>query len=459
MTTVLVCADTWTGPPPGLEGTDVVMVDELCRSPRAGVSAIPPEETELVVVVHRDQLNLGSLQAALRRIGFDPLAVGVVDLGALGSLDDLPATLAGALARVRAFPGAGPEQVKLLPQDRRTRRGFLSLGTPTYTGAPRIEAETCVASRGCQVCAVRCPTGALSWSNGRIAFDVNACVACGICVTACPLGAVVNPVASPTAVAAEILAVLSHGPMAIRYRCRQAIVPAEPGWYQVEVPCTGMLTPAWLIAPRLLGAPAAEAVPCTEGGCDFAHDEHLRAVTEDATAILAALDPASGIHGSRREAASWFGPGGTAHLIDALAPPAAAVDVELTVADVGTVSIDDVLCTACERCAAICPTSALVSENGQGIRITFDPRRCLACGQCLTVCPEQGAITLTRGFDLADRRRGRRTLKEDVTPRCEICGGPVAPASMLARIAELLGAEGTATMALVERRCLDCRGR
>ncbi len=459
MTTLLICADGWNGPPPDLDGVDSVLVDELCVGSRSVEAAIPEATDELAVAVHRRQVNLGALQAGMRRAGFDPFAVAVVDLDAVGTASEFPVAVAAGLARARAFRGAAPEQIKLLPSDRRTRRGFLSLGAPTYTGAPRIVPEVCAADRGCDLCVTECPAGALSWSDGRVVYDPTSCVVCGICLTTCPVGAVDHPTASPAAISSEIAAAVaaSETTTAIRFRCREAVVPAEPGWYQVEVPCTQMLTVGWFLAARALGAADVDAAPCSRGGCTLGGDERLAGTLADlATVVNAVGSPVADV-----QADDGFAAAATTRLIERFADPAAPGWVELSVSDVGSVTIDPDACTACEACATVCPPSALLSTSDDGVRITFDPRMCVACGLCVRVCPEvdEGAIALRRGFDLADRRRGRRTLRHDPTPRCELCGAPVAPASMLARISELLGPEGSATMALVGRRCIDCRGR
>jgi len=43
---------------------------------------------------------------------------------------------------------------------------------------------------GCQVCAVRCPTGALSWHDQadevRLEYRTLACIGCGLCISVCP---------------------------------------------------------------------------------------------------------------------------------------------------------------------------------------------------------------------------------------------------------------------------------
>jgi hypothetical protein len=42
---------------------------------------------------------------------------------------------------------------------------------------------------------------------------------------------------------------------------------------------------------------------------------------------------------------------------------------------------------------------------------------------------------------------------------CERCGKPIAPDTMMTRISDLLGDEFEATMGILSRRCLDCRGQ
>lgn len=464
MASALLCADGWSGPPPEMEGQEVLLVEGLCLSPRSMVDLVESDEEELVVAIHRDQANLGEVQSVLRRLGFDPLAVGILDLASVGHPSEVPAALRGTIARARAYPGARPEQVKLLPADRRTRRGFLSLGTPTYTGGPRIDTDLCVAARGCQICVSQCPAGALTWSDGSVSYDPNACIACGICVTACPRAAVENPVATPDAVAAEIVEVVGLGAPGIRYRCRDAIVAGEPGWHQVEVPCTGMLTVGWMLAPLVLGAASVDAIPCSEGGCRLGNDEKLAATLADVSMVMDHLELEDGEVAVDQVIASppseLFSAGSTGRVLELLAPDSMTLDFSF--ADVGTVVIDPETCTACLMCSQVCPTGALVGhQNDGGVSLDLNPTLCVACGQCVAQCPEaeRDAILMLRRFDGEDRRRGRREVRRDATPRCEVCGGPVAPEAMLARIRSMLGEEHQAALEIIGRRCVDCRGR
>lgn len=57
-------------------------------------------------------------------------------------------------------------------------------------------------------------------------------------------------------------------------------------------------------------------------------------------------------------------------------PESQEIDVQLT--------LDAEKCTACGRCANICPTGAREIANG---RLVFDPERCNGCGLCVGECP------------------------------------------------------------------------
>ena len=468
MSTVLVCADD-PSPAATLEvpEADVVAVDNLCTSPKQIVTKVSEDEALLVLAIHSEVADFGAIQSAARQLGFDPLGIGIVDLNATTGAAQASLACEANLARISQFPGSVPQQVKLLPNQRKTRRDFLSLGAPVYVGAPMINEASCVAAQGCKLCITECPTDALSTNGRAVAYDVTTCVACGICVTTCPTGAIENPSVGPVAIEAEIRTAVhrSPEPLGIRFRCRDSIVAAETGWYQVEVPCTGMLTVGWALAPLLLGAARVDAVPCGVGGCGLGNDERLARMMKDvATAVESMSLDASGLAKSASDSAyqGWLENGSTARVLSKAAGTQVTLSMTFDTADVGMIKIDPSTCTACEMCAQICPTHALMADQDEaGVRISFDPRICVACGQCVVTCPEveHGAIELQSEFDVSQWERGRREVRFETTAACEVCGEPVAPAAMLARIEEMLGEDATETMALIGRRCVNCRGR
>ncbi len=467
MTTIFVCRDE---PNPAVDLTvpdaEVIRVGELCSRPRQIIPLVAEEETNLVFMIHRRQTNLGAIQAAVRELGLDALGIGVVDLAELTNRQQSALACRAKLARMSHYEGSVPEQVKLAPAERNTRRNFLSLGPPVYVGAPKIDDEICVASDGCRLCASRCPVGALDWEEGSMRYNVNTCVACGICVTACPVSAIRNPVVKPSAVEAEISAAvaLATVPTGIRFRCRDSSVQGEAGWHVVEVPCTGMLTIGWLLAPYLYGAIDVDAVACDQGGCRLGNGHRLQKTLADLELAvgsmqqhsLPAAEPASNV------VDGWLSLPTGRLLAELHTGHRGSVSLEFDAADVGWVSIDEAACTACEMCCKICPTDALRSSvDGSGIHIWFDHRACVGCGQCVSTCPEleRGAISVTRRFDGLDWAAGPKEVRHEPTPACEICGQPVAPIAMLGRIREMLGEDSSATVDLISRRCVDCRGR
>lgn len=467
MTTVLVCTDE-PNPAVNLDvpGADVFQVEGLCASPKRVIPWVPDEETDLVFMIHRRDVNLGAIQSAARQMGFDPLGIGIVDL--MEVIDQEQAGLAclAKIARMSRYPGSTPEQVKLAPAERNTRRNFLSLGAPVYVGAPMIVEDTCVAEDGCRVCVSQCPAGALAWKEGVVQYDVNTCVACGICVTACPTSAVRNPVVDSPALEAEIAAAidLTEEPTGIRYRCRDSTVSGEGGWHLVEVPCTGMLTLSWLLAPLLHGAVEVDAIDCEDGGCRLGNGQRLRAIKSDFETFLESQSPSLFplAHQASPARGEWLSAPTGQLLAETTSGIEASLSIEFDAADVGLVAIDPAACTACEMCCQICPTDALQSVvDGSGVHISFDHRACVACGQCVGSCPEQksGAIVMHHGFDNREWAVGRIEVRHEPTPACEICGQPVAPAAMLGRIGEMLGEGSSATMELISRRCVNCRGR
>jgi formate hydrogenlyase subunit 6/NADH:ubiquinone oxidoreductase subunit I len=472
-----MCADHNTPATIWVDNVNVIRAPDLCRRPRQLEELVPAGETSLMLALHGGEIELGRVQAATRRLGFDPLGVGVVDLERLDGADSITSAIVALEARTAAYAGSQPEQVKLLHHPARTtRRGLFSLGVPTYTGAPMVDPARCVAGDGCRACVSQCPADALEWKAGTVSHDKTACVACGICVTTCPTGAVVNPVATPASIEAEVRAAIAWRPepRGIRFVCRSGHTDFRPGWHDVELPCTGMLTVGWLLAPLLVGARAVTAVTCAENGCEVGLSHRTTETFCEAAEVLAAIgvDPTR-LTGDRHDfdplvttpaSSEIFELGSTQRAISALQR---ATDVNpgfvaFDQIDVGSIHIDSTSCTACEMCANVCPTDALHSSRDRdAVSIDFDPRQCVACGQCVAVCPEidRGAIALATGFDTGDWSRGRRELRVERTASCEICGRPVAPAAMLERIGAILGDEHSGTLDMIGKRCIECRGR
>lgn len=460
-----------------LAGSSVEVVDGLCGQPEA-LADLGEEIDGLVLVLHDDEIARADVQAHIRAAGLDPLGVPTLDATEHeGDPDRFRVALAGAIALAVAFPGSVPAHAKPVFSSRLTRRSLFTLPRPAYIAAPAIDQMICTADDGCTLCVGVCPQEAYSWVEGRIVYDKDACEPCGMCVTACPTGAITNPAATPAALAAQIeaMAVAANGPVGIVFRCRRAERQSiAGGWQIVEVPCTGMVTAPWVLAPLLLGAAQVAVLRCSEAGCDL----NLDRAAEEAVGFASDLLSAFGIGADRvaltpgplvREPLPAvpvddpFGPRSAARVYGGLRAVADSHvdDVVGAAARLGVVTIDQASCTMCTMCVQMCPTDALVgsyTEDGL-LRITFDSVDCTACDQCVGVCPEveRGAIAVDHRVDFAVLAEGRVELNRSATHICERCGQPVAPTAMMDRIGDLLGDE-PALMHQLTRLCLACRG-
>jgi len=472
--TVIVCTDHGTPLPDAdrLE-TDVRAAAVLCRDP-SGISNVDITDLD-ALILHEGEYDLGFIQGAIRGLGVDPLGTPIVALIGQATAEQLTVLAAGVVARRRAFSGARPEHAKMQWPTLMSRRRLFALGVPQYIGAPSVDPALCAAERGCRLCVEACPVSALESVSGNIAYNVDTCVACGICTTTCPTDATVNPTATEEQIAAQIRAMISvsASPVGIEFRCRDSGPgPLKDGWYPVEVPCTGMLTIGWLLAPLLLGAGAVAAASCGSKGCSLGNDDRLAARRSDASSILAEFGvserhlPAEGLGAVPAPlsdgAASYPISFNDTTVYLALSGVAGIADAVLTTTTgaVGVVAINELACTACEQCGAVCPTHALTTHQDEGtVEISFDPLRCVGCGMCVSICPERerGAITVKRNFDVGELALGDRIVFSGSTSACEVCGGPIAPSAMLDRIHSMLGPEHAGTLDLISRRCLNCR--
>lgn len=476
-TAVLVCGEGLLGDDSGLPGA--VVVADLCSQPEPISDLVAAGVDRLVLGLCDGRTSLGHIQREARRVGLDPLGIESVDLeDADGDLARLDLMLAGATARAETFAGSRPQQTKMTFPGQTSRRALLTFSPPEYQPAPAIDESRCAAARGCRACLEVCPRDALTFLGGRVRHDLTKCAPCGRCVTICPTAAVENPAATPQQVEAQMRALLdiSHGPAGPRgivYRCQRSDrAETAPGWYPVTVPCTGMLTPVWLLAPLLLGAGSVAVRHCAVGGCPLKNDDLVVERMAWCQGFLAGIggSPARLSTDAELDApleplaamavSDPFGPLGAASVLIALTDATGANDLQLAQPEspLGLIDIDARSCTGCGTCTTACPTGALLTtDENEGRSITFDAARCVACGLCVSRCPEveRGAISLRSTVDTNRLRQGRMQLLESDLIRCHSCGDSLAPAPLLDRVAELLGDEQM--LAALSRSCPDCR--
>lgn len=76
--------------------------------------------------------------------------------------------------------------------------------------------------------------------------------------------------------------------------------------------------------------------------------------------------------------------------------------------------IDYARCTACDKCAAACPTTAItlgpkVNTNQRVLTLNYGD--CIFCGECESACPD--AIHLTKEFQLATARKSELVIRAE----------------------------------------------
>ncbi len=493
----------------------VEIIDDVCRRPAAISRTSAAQAKRLVLGLCSADYSELEIQSQARKVGLDPLSVEIVNLGAYCALthprplatDRAKLLLAAAVARARAFPGSGPENVKpiLLRQHQKvSRRALFTLPPISYRAVASVEAERCASEEGCRQCIEVCPRGALTASDGRVTVDKSACLACGVCLLECPRSAIRLPTHSPPQLKAEMAELLlnpvldTSQPRALLFVCERNTPALESlgregftypaGWLPVRVPCVGMVPTGWLLQCFALGAAAVGAVTC-DGACPFGQRERIEGRLDFCRDLLGLLrgspgdvrllKPTSGAEmaetlnqpleggaphrdGHHRDAPR----SGPLSAVMALHRLAQEYDAPSTLSlshahsPLGAVQIDRDGCTGCGACATTCPTAALAlrSEDGR-VAITFDPALCTGCAQCDRWCPEQ-AILIDRVTDLQLLSGGKVTLFEEREVRCEACGNVIGPAAMLRRIEALLYPNGDANssiMAAITRRCPSCR--
>ena len=109
--TAIVCGDHLR--PGAAERLGAIVVEGWCVKPE--VPEIVEGDT-LVVAACRGEFSLGPVQRALRRGGFDPLGVPMLDMGPEDYADEtrLRVRLDALMAHAAAFAGSLPEQIRMV---------------------------------------------------------------------------------------------------------------------------------------------------------------------------------------------------------------------------------------------------------------------------------------------------------------------------------------------------------
>lgn len=128
----------------------------------------------------------------------------------------------------------------------------------------------------------------------------------------------------------------------------------------------------------------------------------------------------------------------------------------------GTIVVDQELCTLCSACAKICPTAAIrytdAAESGSA-QLAFAEELCVQCGACGSGCPEN-AISLQPRIASLPVRGFWQVLSSDPLANCLDCGRGFMPRKLLdANIRQTQAAGMPAAAVEQMKRCPDCRHR
>jgi ferredoxin len=473
----------------------IEVVPDLCHGPDHAPAVASRAGAERVVLgVCARPPAAHDFQARARKAGLDPFALEFVELNGAHGADTSARVIAAAVARLRAFSGSRPEQLKLRLlsfEQQRSRRSLFTLPPSTYEPVASVERGSCLGDERCGLCLSACPFAAIAPAGGKAAVDRDACQSCGVCVTVCPTGAIRLPGASLPQYEAEISVLLAAEAPRILFRCRGAMHETDgsgslaAGWLPVEVPCLGMVTPGWILQ-ALAGRAASVALLSCGDVCRSGRATQVRERVDYCREVLGLLgesspservlfgplpaavgaEPPIGAHPPVGCRVTLREPTATAEGLLALQErycSTSTPSLSHAGSPLGLITLEEETCTACGACPTSCPTGALaIEETTAATIISYEAALCVSCGRCVSACPEAAHDTLKfrAGTDLAALASGRVILKRSSSARCHQCGRPVAPEDMLTRIRALLqdDAGGEPLLDVLTGLCVDCRG-
>lgn len=291
---------------------------------------------------------------------------------------------------------------------------------------PEIDPERCLRFRcnsfDCRRCEEACPQAAVK-ANPLPRVEAEACTGCGLCAAACPADGF--RVGGPSG--QDLAAALAQVERPVLGCLQGGAGPAN-----ARLGCLGQLTLEDLVGLALLTGPGLQLDGSACGGCQ--RGSMLPVLLERVAAAQALVgraglclvtakedlrhrdrhcDRRSFFHllgrGAATGAASWLrgrGEQPAARSVKRLPERRSLVlAARARAPETAQGTVHELLsyraaiashCDACPRCAALCPTGALVREKDDGQRrLVFDPDRCTGCGLCEHACPKR-AVRIER---------------------------------------------------------------
>lgn len=117
-----------------------------------------------------------------------------------------------------------------------------------------------------------------------------------------------------------------------------------------------------------------------------------------------------------------------------------------------SVRVNARVCVLCGACAQVCPTDALVLEDGDRLRLHLDPIACIHCEACVNACAVEAL-----DFDWGPA--GAQIVAESDWVQCQGCGEMMATQAELEAISARLQAAGfsPALLDLAMNYCPACK--
>ena len=372
-------------------------------------------------------------------------------------------------------------------------RGLVGRFTkPRYFGyRPELCAHGASGLHGCTRCLDVCATQAISSAGALVRVNPHLCQGCASCTLACPTGALSFKYPSREALGERLRQALSGvDPVnatlivhsgALSSECNQAVdrhgakclqvnpIPAfgDELWVrafglgvkrlvlvndaaaskQSRMAVAARVAQMHAILPAL-GIARANLVWLTQGELtDWLETRpgsgkpavpgEQQDVKADA-AIPAAVSPRSAedLSGGRSKRLVW---------LDALRQSAAGTGAGTAVelaggAPFGEVRVYRRRCTLCFACTQLCPTGALLAQDGKTQRLLFRESACVQCGLCAQGCPEKAVSLHARFAAPAMLGMGTTVLHQDEQQACQSCGTPFISRRLLASSLERLKA-------------------
>ena len=351
---------------------------------------------------------------------------------------------------------------------------------------PIIRKDFCVIDKGCTKCIDYCPVDALKIvdkKERKIEVYETKCVSCGICESICPTNAievhgstrnVIMPAIQKAVETSKIKPILVFSCGARTSRIleeKTKIYHGEPNLVPFELECVGRIDPLTILELLQMGVRGVILTDC-DGICPYKIKNPL--IKENYKYALSLLEAFNidkklidiinvndeeNLDGNLNKAVKKIMES------EGLKLTGEHIDIEpgevkfrkiinkfteiSGIEPEGTfkselygpvnIKIEKTLCTMCEVCAKLCPTSALKIEgNEDKVKLVFIQSNCVACGYCEEVCPEN-ALKLYNQFDVRIVALNvKKELKEDIIIKCKNCGRPIGPQASIKKVERLL---------------------